>query len=397
MCAICLDDLSSNKNLNTFAVMRNIFNNAIAGKVFRIVFFVVLYLSSSAAWAQDSIPKSRTDSVDTLKNAKLLGMVIPTRTSETGWTATGGAIFLFKTDKTDSLLRPSNMFLLVMASQNHQYRFSHGGDVLFPRERWLLSYCFSFSFYTDFFYYIGQQDYRADAEKLTYRIKYGSVALARQVKSHLFVGGLLRMDLIDQLRSDSASVFRRQAPVGSMGYCSYTLSPRLFFDSRDNIMWASKGWYIEPVFQLYNYVADSGKCFYLSGLDVRRFQTFHLPRRMVLSSQFLMQYASQSAAFRFLPNDVGRAWQYNQFRDHLFWTVRNDVRYNLWRGVWLAAFVDASQTAASVSALTASRFRFCAGPGLRLKLSPKDETYLRLDFGFGKDSWNVSFDFANVF
>jgi len=77
--------------------------------------------------------------------------------------------------------------------------------------------------------------------------------------------------------------------------------------------------------------------------------------------------------------------------------VQHELRHHLFWRIGIAVFSGMGQVAREVNDFSYNQFHYNYGAGLRFKIDRKENTNVRIDFGFTKDSQGIYIVFAEAF
>ena len=334
---------------------------------------------------------------DTTKNLKITGIALPSHEPQYGWYLQGGLVGLFRTIKNDTNLRPSNIYLFGLFSQYKQYRLSNGGDVFFKNENYYLHYWLYFSYLPEYFYGIGNKVSPEVNESIRYHIVNVDLMLLRRIYKKLFIGPVFKIEKISNLKYLKSGLFEQSGLINQTNYL--VIVPGLVFryDTRDQVTSSFKGYFTE--LSVKRSIPVTGENFHFTelGVDLRVFLPLFRYKRDVLAFQFLSKGATGNIPFRLFPNINARAYHPNLYRENALWSFQSEYRFCLWRWLFVSAFGGVSQISQAFSEFSHSPVFINGGGGLRIRVSEKYNTFLRIELGFGKNASNFYVAFYDAF
>jgi hypothetical protein len=339
-----------------------------------LIFFV------SASFAQDSL---RT------KKVKILPVPTIGYTPETKTYV--GAVALFTLNfYQDATTRTSNAKIEINYTWNRQLIVETQWNYFFREEKWFTRGLIHFSKYPDLYYGIGA-DTPAEAElKFESNRSIIDVDALKHMGGNIFLGAGIRY-----LRYTDLSFYENANPFQELKDNS-TLGFKLIFlkDSRDNILNATKGSYLE----LINTHNKSDGYYSLVGLDFRKYFTPDYNSKHVFAGRFYTSFVFGEPAFydyslmggdRFV-----RGYFYGRFRDHNLTTAQLEYRLKLFWRFGMAAFGGMSMVYKDIAGISGDTYKPNGGLGLRFLVDKTENTNLRLDYAVGangQDGFYITF------
>ncbi len=218
--------------------------------------------------------------------AKLVLAPVVSYAPETSWGLGVGAKLLFKFPGAGKETRTSNMPLTALYTLNSQLLLGSGYTIFFNREKYLLK---GNLFYTEFpqlYYGLGNHTPEQNEEPFSYNSFLFEPLLLRHLVGKLFAGGGIRYNAVWNLEPEAAGLLAQSRPEGYRGSRSVGLELALTYDSRDNVLNATRGMLTEFTHGRYGQWLGGTHTFQLTKLDVRQYVRLFPRRRDVLAFQF---------------------------------------------------------------------------------------------------------------
>ncbi len=356
-----------------------------------LVFFIMFFSSIPYILSQE------TNSFDTTKNHKISAIIFPSRNPLNGWNIQFGGIDLFKTVKTDTLLRSSDLFAFFFYSQYKQYNIFLGSDIFLPNEKYYVRLETSFSYFPESYYSLYSDNNPDSSELIDYKINHIWIEPLKKVGGNLFAGFSLIYDRTYDFHFEDDGYFINDHYTDYNGEKVAGIGLVLKYDTRDNLIWVNKGKLIETSFQAFRKNEMNISNFSTFYIDYRQFFELNPELNHVLGFQIHYKYASQNTSFRYLPNNFLRAFHPNLFKDYNSFITRVEYRFKVYKAIHLAGFGGIGITFPKFFEIKNEKWRFNAGPGIRLRLKKDQPLFLGIDYGLSTVSGNLHVTLSSLF
>jgi outer membrane protein assembly factor BamA len=333
---------------------------------------------------------------DSLPN-KLHVLVLPVvaRSIETSWSFGAVGSFTFHFSKKDSLVRTSNFQALVLYSLRKQLVTALNGTLYFPKEKFILSQQFSFSFFPDKFWGLGKL--AADSNEEAYNFKQAYVYLhgQRSIGRHLYLGLLFEYQNLLKIEYEKGGIFDKQNVAGRNAYHVSGLGLSLMYDTRNNAFSPDKGVLLQGSFNHFDPVLGSDFSYTNFVIDLRKYVKTY--RRQVLAFQAYGFLNSGEVPLRSLASLGGansmRGYYAGRYRDRNLFEFQTEYRIPLYRRLGAVAFGGIGNVGSSFAVLNFEEMKYSYGGGMRFALSKSEKLNLRLDYGIGRGKKTQGFYF----
>jgi len=336
---------------------------------------------------------------DSLKNVKIgiLPSVFFTPETRLGFGVFGFSYF--KTNKNDSILRTSNTQTFLTYTLNKQFAFENDYQLWFAKNKFYLSGAFDFSRFPQFFFGLG--NHTKQDKRVTYSADFIRIQTKALAKIHKnFYGGLFfqykkAYNLDMTLMSYSPGI-----PVhGNMGFTATGIGPSFTLDKRNNPLNPSKGYYVEGSVVDYNVIFKNEFEFTSFNLDARKYQT--LFNRLIWNGNAYFSFNKGNVPYSLMPEIGGarflRGFYRGRFRDNHLVVLQQEFRMNVYKMFGLAVFGGVGSVANSFRMFKDNTVHYNWGAGLRIRINKKENTNIRIDYGFTRDSHGLYIVFAEAF
>jgi outer membrane protein assembly factor BamA len=173
------------------------------------------------------------------------------------------------------------------------------------------------------------------------------------------------------------------------------------YDSRNNLLNATQGLYLEFTYGVYEEGLGSSHTFNLTRWDLRYYQTLSKRRKDVLAFQFIGHVSSKDTPLAELAffggPEIMRGYYEGRFIDRTMLAAQIEYRTPLWGRFGAVAFAGAGNVKPELDQFTIGDLDYSVGLGLRFLLDRRENLNLRFDWGFGEEVNNYYFNIAEAF
>jgi len=339
----------------------------------------------------------------TLYVQKFIAAPVVTYSPETSLAIGTGAKYLFKFNGSGEETRASNIPMSLKYTLNNQFIFYSGFEVFTNQEKWVIEGNLIFQNYPRLFYGLGRNSSQDnEIEYNYYQFLLEPIFLKQVFTRYLFIGAGVRYNTIFSVKyQDNVALSTDQIPDFD-GSTSTGVEAAILYDSRNNILNAENGWYIEATYGIYGKVLGGTTKFQLTRFDLRHFLGLSKRGHDILGFQLLGRFSSADVPFNELAllggKDIMRGYREGRFVDRHLIAGQMEYRRSFGDSRWGAvAFLGGGDVATSLSGFKLENIRASYGAGIRFKLDKTENLNLRLDYGIGQDSRYFYFTIAEAF
>ncbi len=334
------------------------------------------------------LPSTGQD-IDSASNSQLSWRVFPAfgAQPETGFVF--GVVMAATWSQADTAAqefdRPSSLTPLAIYSVRNQVLVEFNFDY-FLTNGTNLNFTPRFSLFPDRFFGVGNDNDPDAYETYTNRIWQLEGQFSVPYTNKLFWGvytdiqhsKLKELELNGELETGTI--------LGSEGGFQAGLGPALRYDSRDNAIYPSKGYFLN-VRSLFSFLGDFSYSNYL--LDFRRYFSLREDKD-VLALQFNASFTSgRDIPFYKLPQLGGSSRlrginNANVYRDRQLLFSQVEYRKHLFWAFGIVAFAGVGDVADEMSQFQLSDFKYVGGAGIRYQVLEGQKLNLRFDYGFAR-------------
>lgn len=354
-----------------------------------ILFFITLSCLHTRVYADDK---------DSTKNKigilPLLSYAPETRLS------VGGLFFsYFKLSKQDSITRKSNTQTYLIYTANKQVLFQNDYAIFSKQNKFYFTGRLDYIHFPEFYFGIGNNT-RIEDKSL---IDFNALLLASKsyvlIKKKIYAGILVNHQNLYMLDQTLMSYVEDRDVNGKDGYSETGVGFSILIDKRNNMLNPEKGYYLESSYSSYYDHHNAHQSFNCFLIDARWYHTFF--KKLVWNINAVSSFNQGAVPFRMMPYIGGprymRGYYQGRFRDNNLVLLQHEIRIPIFWRLGIAAFSGMAQVSEHIDDLSFTQFHYNYGLGLRFKLDRKENTNIRLDFGFTNDSQGIYLVFAEAF
>ncbi|MDX2190353.1 MAG: BamA/TamA family outer membrane protein [Bacteroidota bacterium] len=311
------------------------------------------------------------------------------------------AAFVFRIFNSDTLSRRSNIQPYLIYTVNKQILSSIGYTLFFKEEKLRTEGEFAYYYFPEFYYGIGNNLPLSNQDTITYSwIRVYNKSLYK-ITNGIFSGLVYEYVNMFDLKRNTGNTLDKTKPTGFEGSRISGIGPAVTYDTRDNVLNASKGMYLDLTALVYHTYTGSAYDFQKVKIDLRYFTTVWVKHRHVLAFQAYGVFVPGNAPFKHLAQLGGdvitRGYYAGRYRNTYFMAFQAEYRLPIWRFIGIVSFAGAGSTASNMSQFENNTIWPSYGGGLRIRISKKDNINIRLDYGVGNGSDGYYINIAEAF
>lgn len=347
--------------------------------------------------------KKAAEKDSTLYLQKFIAAPVVTFSPETSLAFGTGAKYLFKFNGSGEETRASNIPMSIRYTLNNQFIFYSGFEVFTNQEKWVIEGNLLFQNYPRLFYGLGRNSAKEnELEYNYYQFLAEPIFLKQLFTRYLFIGAGLRYNTIFDVEYENETTINLDQITGFEGSTSSGIEAAVLYDSRNNILNAENGWYVEATYGVYGELLGGTHEFQLTRFDIRHFLGLTEEGKDILGFQLLGRFSSGDVPFNELAllggNELMRGYREGRYVDRHLIAGQMEYRKSFGDSRWGAvAFLGGGDVSNAVSGFKLKNFRPNYGAGIRFKLDKTENLNLRFDYGIGQDSNYFYFTIAEAF
>lgn len=343
--------------------------------------------------------KAFSTPADSLKNIKIGTMPSAFYTPETRLGFGGLVYSYFKAKNGDSLLRKSNTQSYISYTINKQFAFENDYQIWLKGNLFYLTGAADYSSFPEFFYGIGNDTKETDRLMVSFDLIRIQAKNLFRIKNNIYGGILFHFQNLYNQDVKLLSNASCMEVHGNMGYSASGIGPIFIIDNRDNPLNPAKGSYLEASYIDYKNIIDNKNMFTSLTIDVRKYYT--LFKNLIWNGNAYFSYNKGEVPYRMLPEIGGarflRGYYRGRFRDNNMALLQQEFRMPVYKLLGVAVFGGIGSVAKSVDQFKTNNIHFNYGLGLRIRVNKKENTNIRIDYGFTKDSRGLYVVFGEAF
>lgn len=375
-----------------------------------ILFSIGLYPTHSDAQSLDELlelltihPNKKAAELDsTIYPAKAIFTPVVSYAPETNWSFGIGMKGLFKMRGSGPETRTSNIPLTFQYTLDNKYFFFSGFAIFSPQERYMLTGNVRIQSFPSLFFGVGEDTPKSNEEQFAYnQILIEPILLKNLLRKYLFVGAGIRYNRISGVNVEPDGLLATTEQPGARGSTSSGIQLAMIYDSRDNILNASRGKFISLTQGFYGRLLGSTQNYQLTRLDMRYYLQPFNTSSSILGFQFLTSLSHGDTPLidmgRLGGNEIMRGYFEGRYTERHLIAGQVEWRQKLTHRWGVVAFAGLGTVASSIEAFDFKNIRPTSGFGIRFLIDEEENLNLRLDFGFGNEKSNYYFKIAEAF
>ena len=305
----------------------------------------------------------------------------------------------FKLSKNDTIIKKSNTQSYISYTLNKQFAFENDFQLWFKKNKYYLTGANDYSRFPQFFYGIGNNTKEEDKIMISFDVvkiqAKGFIKLSKDVYGGIFFQyqNIYNQDV--KLMSGSACM----EIYGNMGFEAKGIGPIFMIDKRDNPLNPAKGSYLEASYVDYKNIISNQNRFTSLTIDARKYVTFF--KRLIWNGSAYISYNKGEVPYKMLSEIGGahflRGYYKGRFRDNNMVILQQEFRMPVYKIFGVALFGGIGSVAKSLDQFKTNEIHYDYGVGLRIRVNKKENTNIRIDYGFTKDSQGLYVVFAEAF
>ncbi|MBG49599.1 MAG: hypothetical protein CML05_15035 [Pseudozobellia sp.] len=357
----------------------------------QFLFFISLY--SLASFSQGS---TANDSL--VKNLKISAFPVAFYTPETAFGFGGLGIGNFWLRGESKETRPSSIQLGLSYTTKNQILAHMPFEFYKDEERWRL--LGEVGFYKYFYNFYGVGINTPEENEETYEVTFPRVRLSllREVVPNLSIGVGYELDGFSNLKIEEGGTLEASDVPGKGDGTVSNVGILAFYDTRDNIFFPTKGFYIQGNFFTSSKLLGSSFNYNKFELDNRFYQK--VGKEQVIAANLFLANSSENTPFYdlyYLGSKRSRGINNRRFQDNAELSFALEYRFPIAGRFGGAAFGSTGTVAPDLGEALSSVYKPAAGIGIRYIINKRDGVRIRADYGMSAEGGNFYFTIKEAF
>lgn len=338
----------------------------------------------------------------TLYPAKAIFTPVVSYAPETNLSFGVGMKGLFKMKGSGDETRTSNMPITAQYTVENKYLFFSGFQIFWPQEKYILAGNLRVQSFPSLFFGLGPATPKTNEEEFAYsQILFEPIFAKKMFLPNLFLGGGIRYNRISSVEAQPDGLLQNTPQAGALGSTSAGVQLALLYDSRDNLLNAKEGIYLQLTHGFYGKILGGTQRFELTRFDLRYYTKPLQKTSSVLAFQLQAQFSHNDTPLLELGRLGGdvtmRGYFEGRFTDRHLIATQIEWRQKISRLWGVTAFTGLGGVAPSLGDFSFDTIRPAVGVGVRFLVDPVEDLNLRLDFGRGQEKLSYYFKIAEAF
>ena len=356
----------------------------------------VLFLLSHFANCQNDTIAAKNEMVKDI-NLTVLPVLFYLPETGLGYGGLGLATFKFKNEP--DLSRPSSFQLGVSYTTKNQLLIFAPYELYWGDEKWRIVGELGFYKYFYNFYGVGINSLEENFDTYDVDFPRFRFSILKEVLPNISLGLGYQLDIFYNLGITEGGILEVSDVIGKDGGGTVSnIGIQAFYDSRDNIFFPTKGFFVQgSVFTSADFLGSSFSYSKFT-LDNRFYQK--IKGKQVLATNLFIANNGEGAPF-FDFNRLGsnrtRGFNDRRYQDNAELSFAAEYRFPVAGRVGAVVFGSTGTVASNFSNLFTSRYRNAGGLGLRYIINKKDGIRIRADYGYSAEGGNFYFTIREAF
>lgn len=307
---------------------------------------------------------------------------------------------LFHLSKKDTISKPSKLSEVATFSSKGRVNISVSTELVFNKNKNIILAYINYKKQPEYIFGIGNDVSKDSMEQVeTERIKFSATNLFLIAKN-LYAGVPIDLSNYYKVKTDSNSFLKRDNVTGLKGGFTLGIGLDAAYDTRDNRYNPYHGAYVLAI--MLWHPENLGSVYQYSRFDLDARKYFNPWKNHVIAIQATTTSTSGNVPFYDLAQLGGdskmRGYYQGAYRDNVLADAQVEYRMPVWKIFGVTTWVGTGRVADKYSNLSLDGFKVSYGAGIRIKVDSKNNTNLRLDFGFGGNGIKGTYiNFAEAF
>lgn len=299
-----------------------------------------------------------------------------------------GGVYYFRPGGEAATVRPSQIWLAVIGTQNKQFMISATPELYLRGETFIVRSNVGIERYPQKFFGVGNDTPDSAEEDFTRRRGYLELTALKKIRPRLYAGLYYDFESYKVTNTVTGGALAFEGIPGSRTSTVSGAGLAMAWDSRDNIFSPRRGSFSQVWLAGYHKALGSSHGFLRLKLDMRRYLPVFATHVLALQAQArVLSGTPPFSSLSMLGGDmIMRGYYQGRYRDKNLIAFQTEYRAPVWGRLGLVAFAGLGDVADRLDRFRLGSFKPSFGWGLRFMFDTKEKANLRLDFGYGKGS-----------
>ena len=303
--------------------------------------------------------------------------------------------------KKDTISKGSKLSEVITFSTKGRVNFSVSTELIFNQNKNIVIGFINYRKQPEYIFGIGNDVKREDIESVQYeRIKFFATGM-KLVRKNLYVGIPIDVGYYFNIKPDSGAnsfLVKNNVP-GLNGGFTFGTGVAAAFDSRENRYNPQQGAFAMATLVFHpEFLSDYNYTHF--EIDLRKY--FNPWKKHIIAVQATTSSNSGNTPYYEMSMLGGekqmRGYYLGAYRDKVLVDAQVEYRLPIWNIFGATAWIGTGRVASAYNDLSLQGWKLSYGAGLRIRVDTKNNTNLRVDFGFGpKGISGAYFSFAEAF
>lgn len=306
---------------------------------------------------------------------------------ETSMILGGGGVITIRDGNGKYSNRPNSISFRAIYTFKNQLGFSVSPDFYFDNYKWKINATVAYQKFPDLFYGIGNVNSEDDAEAYSTEEYLFVFGVTRRIFENFSFGFYYNIQRINVLEIQKDGKLASGEFYGVNGGLLSGMGPVIDWDSRDNIFYPTKGFWLHLYAGLYDKRIGSHFDNSIYSVDFRYY--INLLNSQVLAIQLLGSSVAGDIPFNeYSKLKAMRGVNGNRFRDKKMFMTQIEYRFPLYGRFSGVAFGAIGDVTDKIQNIAIHNLKYSFGVGLRFSVNPDEKINFRFDVGFSP--WGIS-------
>ncbi len=309
-----------------------------------------------------------------------------------------GGIYVLKGSEHEQKSRPSSVLMSVVRTLKKQFIVEIYPDFYVKKGKYHLVPNFNYRTYSERFYGIGNNTKKDIEEEYSFQSFKLDFTLQRKVSEKFYAGIQYEFEYNKITDMEPGGILETEDIVGKELGASSGFGLVVNWDSRDNIFYPKRGKYCLVSAKFFNPSFGGNYSFNRFNFDFRQYISFFPTHTLAL--QGYIDIKTGEPPFQKLSLLGGqylmRGYYKGRFRDKNMIALQMEYRIHLFWKLGIVGFLGFGDVANTLNKFKLGSFKYTGGVGIRFQIN-REGNHLRLDFGFGRETFGVYFAVNEAF